>query len=69
MFVLGLPMVVGLGLSLEPSPSLLMGRASWLLKLAIHMAQAHVELAHVITSIPKKNLFKSNPFKKSYTLI
>ena len=38
-------------LSLEPSPSLLMGGASWLLKLATLMAQAHVELAHLVASI------------------
>ena len=47
-------MVAGMDLSLEPSQSLLMEGASWLLKLATLMAQAHVELAHLVASIQKK---------------
>ena len=51
------------GLSLRAQPKLVDGGASWLLKLATLMAQAYVELAHLVASTQKKDLYTSNPSK------
>ena len=58
-----------LGLSLGAQPKLVDGGASWLLKLATLMAQAYVELAHLVASTQKKDLYTSNLSKKSHILI
>ena len=56
----------GYGLEFEAQPKLVDRGVSWLLKLATLMAQVHVELAHLVASIPKKkkkNLYTFNPSK------